>query len=124
MEGFPAYVEALQHLFARIDSGELRAITSELTLAETLVKPLSLDNAALVQTYSDTLQSSDFLTVAPVSREILIEAARLTAQHTALKLPDALHAATAIAYQATYFISNDVRFRQLPQFATVALGRD
>jgi hypothetical protein len=51
LEGFPAYVDTLQRLFARIDSGELRAVTSELTLAEALVKPLSFDNAELVQMY-------------------------------------------------------------------------
>jgi predicted nucleic acid-binding protein len=66
----------------------------------------------------------NFVTVAPVSRDILIEAARLRAQHPTLKLPDAIHAASVIAYQSAYFISNDARFRQLTQFQTVALAME
>ena len=101
--------------------GVLRAITSELTLAETLVKPMSQRNDTLAKTYIEARQTGEFLTLVPVSREILIEAARLRAAHPSLKLPDAVHAASAIASQATFFISNDARLARLSAFQTIAL---
>lgn len=121
LEGFSGYVNSLQKLFSRIDTGELRAITSELTLAETLVKPMSQRNDTLAKTYIEALQTGEFLTLVPVSREILIEAARLRATHPSLKLPDAVHAASAISSQATFFISNDARLARLSAFQTIAL---
>lgn len=100
----------MKALFTRIDAGEIAAITSELTLAEVLVKPFADGNAALQQIYLETLHDRPSLTIAPITRTTLIKAAQLRAQHTALKMPDALHAATALDRGAKYFVSNDVRF--------------
>ena len=57
LEGYAAFAAPLAALFARIDAGELIAITSELTLAEVLVKPFIDDNVALQQRYIETLQN-------------------------------------------------------------------
>jgi predicted nucleic acid-binding protein len=40
IEGYSTYAPALTDLFSAIDSHQLQAVTSELTLAEVLVKPL------------------------------------------------------------------------------------
>ena len=40
LEGYPAFAEPLAALFRGIDNGTCRAVTSELTLAEVLVKPI------------------------------------------------------------------------------------
>ena len=114
LEGYAAYAATLTTLFARIDAGELTAITSQLTLAEVLVKPFADDNVALQQLYIEALQARPTLRIVPVTRDILIAAARLRAQHTALKMPDALHAATALAEGTQIFISNDARFVAVP----------
>ncbi|MDQ3563364.1 MAG: hypothetical protein M3436_04215 [Pseudomonadota bacterium] len=59
LEGYAAYAVALKTLFARIDTGEITAITSALTLAEVLVKPFADGNTALQRLYSETLQDVD-----------------------------------------------------------------
>lgn len=59
--------------------------------------------------------------MAPISRTALIEAARLRAQHACLKLPDAIHAATAVAYGASTFVTNDARFRPVSGLTAVVL---
>lgn len=46
----------------------------------------------------------------PVSREILVEAARIRAG-TALKLPDAIHVATARMCGCEVFLTNDTRIK-------------
>jgi predicted nucleic acid-binding protein len=40
IEGYPDFVDELNQLFDSIDAGNFRAFTSELTLAEVLVRPL------------------------------------------------------------------------------------
>ena len=47
LEGYAEFVASVTALFARIDAGELIALTSELRLAEVLVKPFANDNTEL-----------------------------------------------------------------------------
>ena len=122
LEGFQSFAQPLAELFARIDDGELVAVTSELTLAEALVKPFQSNQHELERIYLDTLQSSETLTVAPVSREVLTSAARLRAQYPSLKLPDAIHAATALAQDARMFITNDARFGTVGALTSIVLN--
>ena len=122
LEGYAAFVAPLAALFARIDAGELIAITSEFTLAEVLVKPFVDDNIALQQRYTETLQNRRSVRIIPVTRDILIAAARLRAQHPALKMPDALHAATALENGTDAFVSNDARFARVPGLALIKIS--
>ncbi|WP_339762750.1 type II toxin-antitoxin system VapC family toxin [uncultured Hoeflea sp.] len=96
-------------LVQEISSGELEAATSELALAECLIKPITDRDEALVRDYLRLLASdSTFLRVIPVTREIILEAARVRAG-TRIKLPDAIHLATAKIGQCQAFVSNDKR---------------
>jgi predicted nucleic acid-binding protein len=96
----------LTQLFKLIDTGSLRAVTSELTLAETLVKPMSNKNLSLQKAYQSALQTSPGLDVRPITRDILISAAQLRAD-LSVRLPDAIHIATAQAARCKTFLTND-----------------
>jgi len=89
MEAYPEYLRILTDLFRMIDNGKFQAFTSELTLAETLVKPMMDNNTQLQKAYQEAVQTAGFLQVVPVNREILISAARIRSQNAYLKLPDA-----------------------------------
>jgi predicted nucleic acid-binding protein len=56
LEGYAAYATQLAALFTRLDAGDLIGATSELTLAEVLVKPFADKNYALQQRYIETLK--------------------------------------------------------------------
>ena len=79
LEEIAPWVEITKYVLNAIDSGGCSAITSELTVAECLVKPLELGSTDLVQTYLTFLQNRPFFSIVPVSREIFIQAARLRA---------------------------------------------
>ena len=66
--------------------------------------------------------NDDSLTVVPVVRDILILAAGIRAT-TKLKLPDAIHAASAIATQCTTFLTNDKQFQTLSDLHVVLLSQ-
>ena len=120
-EEYPTFVTDLRELFQSIDAGDLEAVTSELTLAEVLVKPARDGNLELQTLYRLAIQNIGGLHVAPVSREVLSEAAQLSAS-TNLKLLDAIHATTAILTECSTFLTNDKLFRRVSQLHVVLLS--
>ena len=110
IEGFPANQLQIDELLARIESGNVKAMTSELTLAEVLVKPFTDDNVALINVYEALFAGGTQLEVLPVSRTVLRQAA-LHRAATRNKLPDAIHIATAIEASCPFILSEDSRLR-------------
>ena len=102
-----------------LDEGKVKALTSELTLAECLVKPFADRNAVAVSAYLEFLDGRQNFPVIPVSREILLAAARLRGKKN-VKLPDAIHLATAGAFGCTVFLSNDRRLRSVDDLRILA----
>lgn len=125
LEGYAEFTSVLSQLIDHIDSGNLQAFTSELSLAEALVKPISNKNLPLQNLYESTIQTTSNLCVCSVDREILIQAAKLRAKSltmgSSVRLPDAIHLATAEAYQCNYFITNDAALKNYPTNVKVLL---
>lgn len=121
LEGYSTFRAVLTTPFETLDRHELAAITSEPTLAEALVKPFidrSVDREAA---YLRILQSSASLQMVPVSRDILVAAARLRAE-TNMKLPDAIHIATAQITGCSYFLTNDSHLRAILGLTILSLA--
>ena len=111
LEGYLEYESIITSLFRNIDNGIYSAVTSELTLAEVLVKPFMDKNKDLEQIYEEILQSSNSLTITTIDRQILIKASMIRASSDGINLPDAIHLATAQLKNCSYFITNDKRLR-------------
>lgn len=106
VEGFPAFQSILESFFACVDNQILRLVTSELTIAEALVKPIADKNNVIQQAYRAFLEPTPQLSLVPISRAILESAAAIRAESGA-KLPDAIHIATARHSACSSFVSND-----------------
>lgn len=99
-------------------------MTSELSLAETLVWPIQNRDRAAQAAFAAEICNAPHLVVLPVSRAILLEAAVLRATR-ALELPDAIHAATAKTSRCSHFLTRDERLARavhLPVLRSDALG--
>ncbi|NQT87775.1 type II toxin-antitoxin system VapC family toxin [bacterium] len=107
VEAVSPYADMMREVFEGIDAGGFEAATSELTLAEVMVRPVADGNVALQQAYEGMIHAGGALQVAAVDRAILLNAARLRAAAMALKLPDAIHVATAHACRCTVLLTND-----------------
>ncbi|OYY25013.1 MAG: hypothetical protein B7Y65_03015 [Azorhizobium sp. 35-67-15] len=97
-------------------------VTSELTLSELLVKPLELGRLDLVQIYDNWTISNRHIEVVPVFRGVLRDAADLRARDKALKLPDAIHLATALGLGCGVFLTKDERIKPPPAIELVRLN--
>jgi predicted nucleic acid-binding protein len=110
LEATEPWVKAAREVLSALDHGELTAVTSELSIAECLVKPLEREQTDIAETYLTLLKDRRSLSVVPVIHEILVEAARLRAR-SRIKLPDAIHAATALQKGCSSFLTNDDRLK-------------
>lgn len=90
-----------------------KIVTSELTIAEALVQPMRDKLYDVVDHYLGFLQPTDAVAggmeVVPISRAILVRAAEMRAGRPSLKMPDAIHLATALETGCALAVSNDVR---------------
>ena len=101
---------------AGLESGAVKGLTSELTLTECLVKPLADRDGTAVKAFLTLLNDQPELPVVPVSRSVLLEAARLRAEDS-LELADAIHVATAKLSGCSVFLSDDRRIRPSSELA-------
>lgn len=122
VEDMPPHATKLKELFNRFDRGELHAVTSELTLAEVLVRPIRDQRPQARAAYERLLRQSAALTIAPVTRDVLTLAAELRAALPPLKLPDAIHVATSLLRGCTTVLTNDVRFETVPGLPVLLLS--
>lgn len=119
-EEHPRYLSLVEPLFSAIDAGRLKAVTSSLTLLETLVMPLRQGNAALAGTYESYLTRGRGLRLIRMDLLVLRAAAHLRAA-ARLKTPDSLQVATAQLTGSTAFITNDGRLPALPGLPVLCL---
>ena len=121
VEAVAEYASAIDTLFSLIEAGGIAAFTSELTLAEALAKPFEGGRQDIAKLYEELLSPSPWLSVLPVERTLLIEAARLQAR-LGLRLPDAIHVATATAAGCDVLLPNDRRLKVPDGITLRALG--
>lgn len=107
LEGFAPYRPILLELLENLDQGVIRGVTSELTLAEVLVKPFRDGNQDRIDAYESFLFGRENLRVVPVTRDVLVKAATLRAS-SGIRLPDAIHLATAMIHGCDAFLTNDL----------------
>lgn len=89
--------------------GELVLVTSWITLAEVLIKPMQIVDAILEKTYRQFLSPAPHFQLLPVDRSISEQAAAIRAQH-GLKLPDSIHLATGIVANCSCFLTGDAEW--------------
>jgi predicted nucleic acid-binding protein len=86
-------------------------VTSHITLAEILIHPFRFGDLQAQHRYKLLLSSSShWLEVRTISLPVLVLAARLRAT-SPLKLPDAIHMATAILAGCSHILTGDTDFR-------------
>jgi predicted nucleic acid-binding protein len=105
LEHHPTYFDRVGQIFGRIDSGQLTAVTSPVTLAECLVHPYRLG--------LNQFQPTD----AAVGQQ----AASIRAAYN-LTLPDALQRGAALTANCEAFLTNDKTLQRVTELRVIVLG--
>jgi len=119
VERIEPYRTLIEPVWRRAQTGQFSIVTSELSIVETMVKPLREDDAVLQMLFRDLLNSSEVRLV-PTTR-VLWEAAAEIRAALNLRTPDALHAATSIQERCSLFVTNDSAFRRVSGLPVVVL---
>lgn len=113
LEGHPLYSGSTSTILDAIQGGSCQGVVSELSLLELLVMPLRKQQPGVADEYEILLTNFPNLTLAPLTRDVILAAAALRAKH-GLKTPDALIVATALEQKATLLVTNDRGWRRVP----------
>jgi uncharacterized protein len=113
-EDHPRYRDLTDRILGTISRGKCRAVASELTLLELLVRPLQLERQDVADEYEALLSHFPNLELVPLSRQVVLWAAALRARY-GLRTPDALILATAMFQGATLVITNDRQWKRVEE---------
>ena len=101
---------AARRAFECHQNARIAAVTSILTLAEVLPLPYKTENLLLEETYESVLAREPLLEVLALSTSVLRLAARLRVE-LSMRLPDAIHVATAVQARCDSVLSEDKGIR-------------
>ncbi|GBC97379.1 tRNA(fMet)-specific endonuclease VapC [bacterium HR16] len=121
VERHSVYYPLLKPLWQASQEGRIEVCSSELIVLEAMVLPFRTADALLIADYEKALASSDLILL-PMTREILLDAAKLRASITGLHTPDAIHAATAMGAQCSLLLTNDRIFQRVLGLNAVVIG--
>ena len=119
-EEHPRFLPFVEPVFEGIGRGQWEAVTSGVTLLETLVVPYRAGDRELADRYEHVLTHSRGLKLLELDRPLLRTAARLRAT-TGVKTPDALQLAAALATRCTAYLTNDRALPEIPGLRVLQL---
>lgn len=122
LEGGDSWRPLWSALWQLVQDKQIQAVTSELSLAEALVQPIRKVDRKAQAEFGKLISPAEELAVIPISRQILLEAARLRALRS-LEMPDAIHAATAKIARCRFFLTNDAQLAEAAGARAVLLER-
>lgn len=132
LDSYSDVQRALLRLFQYGSGAPHQIITSELTIAEALVLPIT--DAIERNNYDDRdrfkavlTSKGHFQVMVPVTADILEQAALLRANSKlgklpSLKLPDAIHLATAVRERCDVLVTNDSALRKAAEMIAASKG--
>lgn len=121
IEVHPTYSPVLAPLWLSVRAGTARVVTSDLSRLEALVGALRRGDGSSEATYR-ALKGYGGIEVVPVAEAVIERAAELRAARTSLKVPDAIHVATAELAGCDAFVTNDKSLRSVPLIPVVMLN--
>lgn len=115
-----SYFAATEAVFNKIDAGTLTAVTSPITLAESLVLPYRLKLTQLQQDFFDLIVDGSNTLFLLINQDIARRAAELRAGYN-LTLTDALQIASALAAGCEAFLTNDAQLKRVNELRVLTL---
>lgn len=114
------FAEKVEYVFALVAAQQIEVRSSTITLAETLVKPIQLNDATTIQTFRNLLLNSKNIELIEVTTQIAVQSAHLRARYR-LRTPDAIHIATAIHGNCDAFLTNDSALKRVTEIGILLL---
>lgn len=105
--------EASRRIIHQVVEGEISAITSQISVIETLSPAKYTNDPDRMEAYTLFFRNTPNLTVYPVDWNVSLEAANLRRRFRWLRTPDAIQLSTAIVGGVKRFITSDIRLKKI-----------
>lgn len=116
-EGNLEFTPFTDKIFEKLTLGEVKAVTSIISLIETLSYPAP---SQVIKDITDAFLGIPNLNIFDVNEQIAFEAARIRREYR-FRLPDSIQLATAKLNKAQAFVSNDARLKQFNELKVMLL---
>jgi predicted nucleic acid-binding protein len=120
IEKDPKYLDIIKPIFTGVDTGQIDAITSTVTLLEVLVVPFRRNDLSLVEQYRDILLYSEGLRTFEIFHAVSELSSKLRAKYS-IRTPDAIQIAVGITYGADFFLTNDSNLKKVEDIHVLVL---
>jgi predicted nucleic acid-binding protein len=119
IEANPAFLPKVTTMLLKASDAGARLVTSELAIAECLIRPSRHDNQALIALYERFFAEGDVEIVGLDGT--LARRAALAGGPLGLKLIDAVHFVSAREAGCSYFLTGDARFKSGTELTVVGM---
>ncbi len=103
------------------EAGKVTIVVSTMLLAEIAVGPVAAGDETLVERYCDEVRGVRGIQIVPLTADIAVDVALIRGRHR-IRIPDAVHLATARHAGASAIITNDERVPPLPRLEVIRLA--
>jgi len=121
IEENPRFLPLVEPVFGAVAGARLEAVTSGVTLLETLHVAFRSGNATLADRYETLLTRSRGIRFVDLDRRLLRDAAQLRAMFP-VRTPDALQLAAALSFHCTAYLTNDRALPRIPGLKILQLA--
>jgi predicted nucleic acid-binding protein len=94
----------------KVANGSYILCSSQLALAECLVKPLKLNDVKAIRGFLSFFDDNESFQVYGFDKSTFLDAAKIRAE-LGCKMPDAMHVASALQNECRFFITNDLNLK-------------
>lgn len=109
-------------IFESLENNNITAVTSTVSILETLIKPEAKSNPLVAAEYEGVFREIPNLEVLVLDWDVARTAAKLRAKYPAIRTPDAVQIAAAILGNANTFITNDNKLSQVEELKVLQLN--
>ncbi|MCL5998375.1 MAG: type II toxin-antitoxin system VapC family toxin [Chloroflexi bacterium] len=120
VERVSPFFSITEAIFQRIDTGEIRVVTSPVTLAECLVVPLRKGDTKLQHLFVDFITAGPNTAFVEINATIAHTVADLRARYN-LALSDSFQIAVALSTRCNAFLTNDTRLQRVAEIRVLIL---
>lgn len=118
-EDHPKYARLIQPIF---DQESIIKITSVITIAEVLTKPIEVKNENLVNKYEEIFRHLPGLSIVYPDYHTAVTAAQIKAQYQ-FRLIDSFQLAIATQYKCSSFLTNDRKLTKYKNLSVICLDK-
>ena len=111
----------IKNIINQIQKNNITIFSSVITITEVLVKPVSLGNMNVVNSFLTFLKNPDNIIILSVNDRIAEQAGYLRGKYPSLKTLDAIQISSAIEARTDAFLTNDLRLKQIKEIEVLTL---